>query len=105
MKAYGGVDVLVHVILASALARGEWSISHPCRFTLGERATSTHWIRGWVGTKTGLDMVENKTFLTLLGLELRIHNRPARSQTLYQLRYPGSLNDVSISSKLSVWKY
>jgi hypothetical protein len=31
-----------------------------------------------------------RTFLTLLGLELRPLNRPARSLSLYQLRYPNS---------------
>jgi hypothetical protein len=44
--------------------------------------------------RAGLDDVENRKFLTLLGLELRILGRPARSQSLYQLRYPGSLNSI-----------
>jgi hypothetical protein len=35
----------------------------------GERAPSTHRIRGWVGP--GLDKVEKRKFLTLPGLELR----------------------------------
>jgi hypothetical protein len=33
MKAYGGVDVLIHVFLTSVLAGGEWSASRPYRFT------------------------------------------------------------------------
>jgi hypothetical protein len=40
--------------LASALEGGEWSASHPCHFTPGERAPSTHWIGGWVGPRFGL---------------------------------------------------
>jgi hypothetical protein len=44
---------------------------------------------GWMGHRAGLDDVEKK-FLTLLGLELRLLGRPARSQSLYRLRYPGS---------------
>jgi hypothetical protein len=39
MKAYGGVDVQIHIFLNSALAGDEWSASRPCRFTPG-----THWI-------------------------------------------------------------
>jgi hypothetical protein len=37
MKTYGGVDVLTHVFLASALVGGERSASRPGRFTPGER--------------------------------------------------------------------
>jgi hypothetical protein len=33
MKAYGGVDVYIHIFLTSAIAGGEWSASRPCRFT------------------------------------------------------------------------
>jgi hypothetical protein len=39
---YGGVDVYIHIFLTSALARGEWSASHPSLFTPGERALGTH---------------------------------------------------------------
>jgi hypothetical protein len=56
-----------------------------------ERAPGTHWIRGWVDPTAGLDDVEKRKFLTLPGLERRPLCRPARSQSLYQLRYPGSL--------------
>jgi hypothetical protein len=38
----------------------------------------------------GLDDVEKRKFLTLPGLELRPFGRPARSQLLCRLRYPGS---------------
>jgi hypothetical protein len=37
--------------------------------------------------RTGLDAVEKRKFLTLPGLELRPLGLPARSQSLYQLRY------------------
>jgi hypothetical protein len=29
MKAYGGVDVQIHIFLTLALTGGEWSASHP----------------------------------------------------------------------------
>jgi hypothetical protein len=55
-----------------------------------EKAPSTHWIGGWVGPRAGLDNVEKTKFLTLPGLELRPLGHPARSQSLYWLRYPSS---------------
>jgi hypothetical protein len=76
MKAYGGMDVYIHIFLTSALAGSEWSASRPCRFTPG-----TLWI-GWVDPIAGLDDV-NRKFLTLPGLELRPLGRPARNQSLY----------------------
>jgi hypothetical protein len=90
MKANGVVDIEIHIVLTSALAGGEWSPSYPCRFTPGERAPGTHWIGGWMGARAGLDDVEKRQFLTLPGLELLSIGRPARSQSLYRLSYPGS---------------
>jgi hypothetical protein len=52
MKAYGGVDVEIHIFLTSALG-GEWLASRPCRFTPGKRAPGTHWIGDWVGPRAG----------------------------------------------------
>jgi hypothetical protein len=71
MKTHGGVDVQIHIFLASALVGGEWSASRPCRFTPGERAPGTQWIGGWVGPRAGLNDVEKRKFLTLPELELR----------------------------------
>jgi hypothetical protein len=79
MKAYGGVDVQIHIFLTSALAGGEWSASRPGRFTPRERASGTHWIEGWVDPRAGVDDLEKRKFLTLPGLELRPLSRPARS--------------------------
>jgi hypothetical protein len=81
----GGVDLKIHILLTSALAGDEWSDSRPGRFTPGERAPGTHSIGGWVDPRIGLDDLE-----TLPGLELRLLSRPARSQSLYRLRYPGT---------------
>jgi hypothetical protein len=46
--------------LTSALDGGEWSASHPGRFTSWERAPGTHWTGGWVGPRAGLDIVEKR---------------------------------------------
>jgi hypothetical protein len=54
------------------------------------KVPGTHWIGGWVGPRTGLDDAEKRKFRTLPGLELRPPGRPARSQSLYRLSYPGS---------------
>jgi hypothetical protein len=85
MKAYGGVDVYIHTFLISALAGSELSASRPGRFTPG-----THCVGDWVDPRAGLDDVEKRKFLTLPGLEFRSLGRPARSQSLYRLPYPGS---------------
>jgi hypothetical protein len=65
MKAYGGVDVQIHIFLTSALAGGEWSASRPGRFTPWERAPGILWIGGWVDPKAGLDEVERRKFWAL----------------------------------------
>jgi hypothetical protein len=43
-----------------------------------------------VDPRVGLDDMEKREFLTLPGLKLGPIGRPARSQSLYRLRYPGS---------------
>jgi hypothetical protein len=58
MKAYGGVDIWIHIFWTSALAEGEWSASRPGRFILEERNPGTHWIGGWVDPRTGLNDLE-----------------------------------------------
>jgi hypothetical protein len=90
MKAYGGVDVQIHILLTSALAGGEWSASRPSRFTPRERVPGTHWIGGGVDPRAGLDNVEKRKFLTIPGLELQPLSHPAQGQSLHRLRYPGS---------------
>jgi hypothetical protein len=99
MKAYEGVDVYIHIFLTSALAGGKWSASRADRFTPGERAPGTHWKGGWVNPRAGLDDVEKRKFLTLPGLELSFLGRPARSQSLYRLPYPGSQRNGELKEK------
>jgi hypothetical protein len=55
MKAYGGVDVYIHIFLTSALVGGEWSASSPWRFTPGKGAPDKHWIGDLVGSRADLD--------------------------------------------------
>jgi hypothetical protein len=76
MKAYGGVDVYIHIFLTSAIIGREWSASRFDRFI-----PVTHRLGGWVDSRAGLDDVEKRKFLTLLGFELRPLGRPASSQS------------------------
>jgi hypothetical protein len=50
-----------------------------------------HRIGGWVGPRDRLNDKEKLNFLILPGLELPPFGRPVRSQSLYRLRYRGSL--------------
>jgi hypothetical protein len=51
--------------LTSALDRSEWSFSRPGRFTPRGRAPGTHWIGGWVGSRTVLDAVVKRKISSL----------------------------------------
>jgi hypothetical protein len=70
MKAYGEIDILIHIFLNSAPVGGEWLASRPGRFTPGERADGTHLIGVWVDPRAGIDYIEKRKFLNLPGLEL-----------------------------------
>jgi hypothetical protein len=60
-----------------------------------EKVPGTHWLGGWV-----VDDVEKRKFLALPGLELRPLGCPNRSQSLYQLRYPGSSAATDTHAKI-----
>jgi hypothetical protein len=63
MKTCGGVTVLIHVLLISALVADELSDSRSGRFT-----PDIHWIGSWVAPKAGLDDVKKRKLLTSPGL-------------------------------------
>jgi hypothetical protein len=86
MKPYGGVDVQIHIFLISALAGGKWSASRPGSFS---PLPGTQWIEGRMAPGGDIDYLEERK-LTLPRLELRPLSRPARSQSLYWLRYSSS---------------
>jgi hypothetical protein len=62
----------------------------PAALPAGKEPPSTHWIRGWLDLRAGLDDMEKWKFLVPPGLQLRPLGRQASSQSLYRLRYPGS---------------
>jgi hypothetical protein len=49
-----------------------------------------------VAPRAGLKDVEKRKFIILPELELRPLGRPARSQSLYRLSYPGSFNLIHL---------
>jgi hypothetical protein len=59
MKAYGGMDILIHIFLTSALGEGEWSNSRSGRFILGRGVPVLHWIGGWMNPRADLDSLDD----------------------------------------------
>jgi hypothetical protein len=57
------------LVLTSALDGGEWSASDPATLFLG-----THWIKGWVGPRIGLEAVQKRKILPLSGIETVARN-------------------------------
>jgi hypothetical protein len=49
-------------------------------------APSTQWVGGWVGSRRGLDHVEERKILSMLAFELPPLCHPARNQSLYYER-------------------
>jgi hypothetical protein len=98
MKTYGRADVEINAFLTSVLVC-EWSTSRSSHFNPG-----TRWIGGCLGPMAGLEDVEKRIFLTLQGLDLRPLARPARSQSLYRLRYPGSSESKIPPINVTKWR-
>jgi hypothetical protein len=54
MKAYGGMDILIHIFLTSVLVGGEWSASRPGHFTPGKESLVPI-VGGWADPRAGLN--------------------------------------------------
>jgi hypothetical protein len=89
MKMYGGVDVQIHVFLTLALF-GSGHLHAPASLPPGKELPVTHWIGGWVGTRTGLYEVEKKFALT--GTRIRSPRPSSQWPVAIQTarHYPGS---------------
>jgi hypothetical protein len=59
-NTYGGAEVYLHALLASAVDGGEWSASNLGCFTPGEETPGTHWIEGWLIPRNSLDAVAKR---------------------------------------------
>jgi hypothetical protein len=90
----------------SALDRCEWSASRPGRaLDPGKGPPGNHRTGCWVGLRAGLDTeATRKIFFSLSEIEPRSPGRPARSQILYWLSYPGSQN-YRVTDYYSRWRH
>jgi hypothetical protein len=61
-----------------------WVVSTTPRPLYPRERPGTHCTGGWVGPRAGLDVCEK-----FVPTEIRSPDRPARSQSLYRLSYPG----------------
>jgi hypothetical protein len=75
----------------------------PAALPPGKRP-GTHFIGGWVDPRAGLDDMEKWKFLAYWDSNSRPPDRPARSQSLYRLSYPGSTPPTSAEVK-KMWIY
>ena len=83
MAQRGSSDNTSTLSLISALDGGGWFNATP-RLQPQERIPGTHCIGGWVGPRAGLNGCGN-----LAPTGIRSPDRPARSESLYRLSYPG----------------
>jgi hypothetical protein len=70
--------------------RMRWSATRHGRFTPRERALGSHWIRGRVGPRTGMNTVVNRKFTE--HAENRNSDHPARSPALHHWTIPALLS-------------
>jgi hypothetical protein len=69
------------------------------------KAPGIHWSGGLVNPRAGLDDVEKYKLLALPELELRPLGRPARSQSLYRLRYPAPIFNSVLDKNFKKYAY
>jgi hypothetical protein len=69
-----------------------WVVNATSRPPYPRERPGTHCVRGWVGPRAGLDGC-GKSRPT----GIRSPDRPARSESLYRLRYPGPYPTVSFA--------
>ena len=98
IQAYGGIEVSFYLILTLALGGGKWSTSHCTNLTVLQTATRTHWIGGWVGPRSSLDVLEERK-ISCPCWELN-----PRSSTPYYINYttpPPSYNETFLYRNFS----
>jgi hypothetical protein len=79
--------------LTSALDGDDWSVSCPGHALPPGKDPSTHWIRGWVGVRAGLNTEARGKILCLC--QGSNPSPPVYSQTIYILSYSSSCKYVS----------
>jgi hypothetical protein len=97
MKAYGGVDVQIHIFLTSAPVGGEWSALRPGRFTPGKELPGSNpdlimW--DFVMDKSGA----GAGFLRELRFPLPIYNPPASPQSSSLSPEAGTIGQAGVAA-------
>jgi hypothetical protein len=88
MKAYGEwMYMYIHVFLTSAWLEVSGELHAPAALRSGERTPVTHWDRRLADRRTSLDDMDSNSDPSIV--------QPIR-QSLYRLRYRGSLNNIKI---------
>jgi hypothetical protein len=72
--------------LTSELDGGEWSSSRPSRSTTAEIASNAHFIGGWVGPRTSLDVMVKRTIPAPVGNRIPAVQLVTRRYTSSNLR-------------------
>lgn len=65
----------------------EWSGSRLSSFTPRAKISGAHWIATWVGSRTGMDTMENRHLSHLSEIEPRSHDHPAHKPTELRLTF------------------
>jgi hypothetical protein len=94
VESKGKVLPSSNLSLTLALDKGGWSTPRPGRITPGKE-TRYPFIGGWVAPGPVWTAAEN-----LVPTGIRSPNRPARSESLYQLRYSGPRSNARFGSFL-----
>ena len=100
IKVYRGHGGFAPLIINLRI-KWEWPASCPGHFTPGEKALSTHWTGGLVGSRAGMNVWRRETFLAPVGI--RTLNSPFLSSLL--LFYSPSMNkECPLYTKLHIRK-
>jgi hypothetical protein len=99
-----GVEVWIHVFLASALFGNEWSASRPADYNRGKSPMHPLEKRCLGRPRTGPDDVEKRETLLLLGLEFRNLGHPTLRNRLYRLNRASGAN-VLLGPDFTMWIY
>jgi hypothetical protein len=98
--------MMIH-FLNAARDGGQRSASISCRFTSWERTPGTHVTGSYVGSRAGLDALQKRAFLPLMGIVARVFGRLAGGMVTVSTTLPGSLKRLLVNMtvvKFSVYR-
>ena len=80
-------------------ARWAWVVNATSRSFYPREQTGTHCMGGWVGPRAGMDGCRKSA-----PFAIRSPDRPARSQSLYSLRYPKQRKKYVMNNLVEEWR-